>query len=134
MTPDNARQVGEMDAGNEPEKEKANEEQRKSWEAYNTNFAGLTADALLYLGPRAGLTRSPTRSDLYLDQDFRSEIDRRNRIMTGGSRRRFSAVAAPEVTPTIPRNPAFDPACKSSGVSPTATTSATLLTRAASMA
>jgi hypothetical protein len=64
---------------------KANEEQRKSWEAFNTNFGGLTADALLYLGARASLTRSPTRSDLYLDQDFRSEIDRRNRIMTGES-------------------------------------------------
>ena len=61
----------------------ANEQQRKSWEAYNTNFSGLTADAVLYLGPRASLTRSPIRSDLYLDQDFRNEIDRRNRIMTG---------------------------------------------------
>ena len=64
---------------------KATPEQRKSWEAYNANFSGLTADAVLYLGPRASLTRSPTRSDLYLDQDFRSEIDRRNRIMTGES-------------------------------------------------
>ena len=77
---------------------KANEEQRRSWEAFNANFAGLTADALLYLGPRASLTRSPTRSDLYLDQDFRSEIDRRNRIMTGESLTEYTEkenIAAP---------------------------------------
>ena len=77
---------------------KANEQQRKSWEAYNTNFAGLSADALLYLGPRASLTRSPTRADLYLDQDFRTEIDRRNRIMTGESLTEYTEkenIAAP---------------------------------------
>ncbi len=68
----------------------ANEKQRKSWEAFNNSFAGLTADALLYLGPRARLTRSPTRPDLYLDEDFRREIDRRNRIMTGGPLTEFT--------------------------------------------
>jgi hypothetical protein len=34
---------------------------------------------------RGSLTRSPARADIYLDQDFRNEIDRRNRIMTGES-------------------------------------------------
>jgi len=63
----------------------ANERQRKSWEEFNRSFAGLTADAMLYFGPRASLTRSPARPDLYLDQDFRSEIERRFRIMTGRS-------------------------------------------------
>jgi hypothetical protein len=68
----------------------ANEDQRKSWDAENANFAGLTADALLYLGTRGSLTRSPARADIYLDQDFRNEIDRRNRIMTGESLTKYT--------------------------------------------
>src|SRR5437016_8895656 len=50
-----------------------------------------------------------------------------------GSRRRLSAVEAPDRTPTMARRPAFVPACRSRGVSPTVTTSATLLTRADSI-
>jgi hypothetical protein len=40
-------------------------------------------DALLYLGPAASLTKSPTIPDLYLDEAFRREIDRRSMIMSG---------------------------------------------------
>jgi hypothetical protein len=40
--------------------------------------SGVAGDALLYLGPAAGLTRSPLSPDLYLDPDLRKEIDRRS--------------------------------------------------------
>jgi hypothetical protein len=46
-------------------------------------LSGGTADALLYLGPAARLTRSPESPDLYLDLKFRAEIDRRMFIETG---------------------------------------------------
>jgi hypothetical protein len=45
-----------------------------------SNF-GLAGDALLYLGPKASLVRSPASPDLYLDQDYRREMDRRYRLM-----------------------------------------------------
>jgi hypothetical protein len=41
------------------------------------------ADALLYLGPAVSLTQSPMTPDLYLDENFRREIDRRSMILTG---------------------------------------------------
>ena len=47
------------------------------------NYAGLHSDALLYLGPRKSLTWSPNVPDLYLDPDFRSEVDRRLRLRAG---------------------------------------------------
>jgi hypothetical protein len=40
--------------------------------------SGVAGDALLYLGPAAGLTHSPLSPDLYLDPDLRKEIDRRS--------------------------------------------------------
>ena len=40
-------------------------------------------DALLYLGPAASLNKSPTIPDLYLDEAFRREINRRSMIMSG---------------------------------------------------
>jgi hypothetical protein len=45
--------------------------------------AGVAGDALLYLGPATSLTESPIAPDLYLDMDFRQEIDRRSFIMNG---------------------------------------------------
>src|SRR5882757_1765362 len=47
--------------------------------------SGVGADALLYLGPAADLTKSPMSQDLFLDEDFRKEIDRRALIRTGAS-------------------------------------------------
>lgn len=41
------------------------------------------ANALLYLGPVSILTESPRTPDLYLDEDFRREINRRSMILTG---------------------------------------------------
>jgi len=41
------------------------------------------ANALLYLGPVSGLTESPQTPDLYLDESFRREINRRTVIISG---------------------------------------------------
>jgi hypothetical protein len=43
----------------------------------------LTPDALLYLGPRDRLFQSPKDPDIYLDLDFRTEMERRNQIRSG---------------------------------------------------
>lgn len=45
--------------------------------------SGVAGDALLYLGPAASLTWSPFAPDLYLDADFREEMNRRSLIRTG---------------------------------------------------
>jgi hypothetical protein len=45
--------------------------------------SGVAGDAMLYLGPSAGLTESPMAPDLYLDLAFRKEIGRRFQIVTG---------------------------------------------------
>ena len=56
------------------------------------------ADAVLFVGPRAQLTRSPVLPDLYLDEDYRRELSRRQQIMTG------TALNAPRIenTPATP--------------------------------
>lgn len=58
----------------EKAKELADMEERSS---------GGAGNALLYLGPAVTLTHSPFSPDLYLDADFRKEIDRRS-FMTSG--------------------------------------------------
>jgi len=60
-----------------------------------TNFA-LNGNALLYLGPKESLRRSPASPDLYLDRDYRREMDRRYRLMT----------KTPLDINTVERNPA----------------------------
>jgi hypothetical protein len=40
-------------------------------------------DAILFLGPATSLTRSPLFPDLYLDEDYRQEINRQNAIKMG---------------------------------------------------
>ena len=47
------------------------------------NFAGLTGDALLYLGPRSQQVNGPYDPTIYLDLDRRAELDRRNQIKNG---------------------------------------------------
>ena len=47
------------------------------------DYVGLTSDALLYLGPRSQQTCSPIMPDIYLDLDFRAELDRRSVIRRG---------------------------------------------------
>jgi hypothetical protein len=46
-------------------------------------LSGGRGDALLYMGPAASLTRAQESPDLYLDFEFRAEIDRRMLIETG---------------------------------------------------
>ena len=46
-------------------------------------LSGSMGDALLYLGSAASLTEAPALPDLYLDFEFRAEIDRRMLIETG---------------------------------------------------
>lgn len=53
------------------------------YEADMRNFAGLTGDALLYLGPRSQQVNGPYNPAIYLDLDFRAELDRRNQIKNG---------------------------------------------------
>ena len=61
---------------NETESEKAKEmADIEDWSS------GIAGDALLYLGPATSLTQSPIAPDLYLDADFRKEIDRRAFMM-----------------------------------------------------
>lgn len=48
-----------------------------------TQGLGMPGDAVLYVGPAAGLTESPVTPDLYLDPAFRSEINRRSLIIGG---------------------------------------------------
>jgi len=44
------------------------------------NYAGLNSDALLYLGPRKQLLWGPWDPGIYMDGDFRAELDRRHII------------------------------------------------------
>jgi hypothetical protein len=59
------------------------EETQERWNAFIPSFNGESSDAFLYLGPRKSLTASPSVPDLYLDLEFRSEIDRRSRVRIG---------------------------------------------------
>lgn len=54
-------------------------------------------DALLYLGPAASLTQSPSIPDLYLDEVFRREINRRSMIVSGSP----LPATIPPVSPTF---------------------------------
>jgi hypothetical protein len=58
-------------------------ERTKAVSAFENESSGVNGDALLYLGPAATLTESPTTPDMYLDESFRSEINRRRVMMSG---------------------------------------------------
>ena len=73
----------------------ATEKNRLLDEFLESNFA-LNGNALLYLGPKESLRRSPSSPDLYLDRDYRREMDRRYRLMT----------KTPLDINTVERNPA----------------------------
>lgn len=53
------------------------------FEMSGRNNLGLTSDALLYLGPRASLLKGPSAPDIYLDTEYRAEMDRRMVLRTG---------------------------------------------------
>jgi hypothetical protein len=61
--------------------------------------SGGAGDALLYLGPATSLTESPIAPDLYLDADFRKEIDRRA-FMKNGQHLTWPAVRNNPVSPS----------------------------------
>lgn len=44
------------------------------------DYTGLTSDGLLYLGPRDQQVCSPASPDIYLDLDFRAELERRKQL------------------------------------------------------
>jgi hypothetical protein len=67
-------------------------------EIANRNNYGLTADALLYLGTRDHLNKASPMPDMYLDLDFRAELDRRNRIITGQPIESYTAEKSPAVS------------------------------------
>ncbi|OAI44342.1 hypothetical protein AYO42_00925 [Rhizomicrobium sp. SCGC AG-212-E05] len=47
------------------------------------NNVGLTADALLYMGPRDSLLQDGTDPDILMDLDYRAELARRYELRTG---------------------------------------------------
>jgi hypothetical protein len=59
------------------------------------DYVGLTSDALLYLGPRSQQVCSPAMPDIYLDLDFRAELERRSQIRRG---KPIGGFTAPENT------------------------------------
>jgi hypothetical protein len=79
---------------NETDSEKAKE--MADIEDWSSGGAG---DALLYLGPATNLTQSPIAPDLYLDADFRKEIDRRA-FMRNGQHLTWPAVRNNPVSPS----------------------------------
>jgi hypothetical protein len=79
---------------NETDSEKAKE--MADIEDWSSGGAG---DALLYLGPATSLTESPIAPDLYLDADFRKEIDRRA-FMKNGQHLTWPAVRNNPVSPS----------------------------------
>ena len=62
---------------------RANDETDTQYETESRNFSGLTGDALLYLGPRNQMVWSPNSPDIYLDLDFRAELERRHELKYG---------------------------------------------------
>jgi hypothetical protein len=59
----------------------------------------VMTDALLYLGPTASLTKSSEDPDIYLDLDFRAEINRRQLIRNGRPLTGNDARGNPSVRP-----------------------------------
>jgi hypothetical protein len=70
------------------------------WEAFLSSFNGMASDAFLYLGPRQSLTASPRLPDMYLDMEYRAEIDRRLRLRRGNG---LAAIPEPANYPVAPQ-------------------------------
>jgi hypothetical protein len=70
-------------------------EKAKDFADMEDKVSGVDSDAMLYLGPAASLTESPISPDLYLDADFRKEINRRLVLMG----------RQPNTWPTVMDNP-----------------------------
>jgi hypothetical protein len=70
-----------------------------AFEMSGRNNLGLNSDALLYLGPRAGLLKGPNDPDIYLDSEYRAEMDRRMVLRTG----QHLTGSGPSGNPSVPR-------------------------------
>jgi len=70
-----------------------------AFEMSGRNNLGLTSDALLYLGPRAGLLKGPADPDIYLDGAYRAEMDRRMVLRTG----QHLTGSGPAGNPAVPK-------------------------------
>jgi hypothetical protein len=84
---------------------KSSQQTDEQWEASLPSLKGAASDAFLYLGPRKSLTTSPIVPDLYLDLEFRAEIDRRMRLRTGNG---LVAIPDPAYNPATARPYALD--------------------------
>jgi hypothetical protein len=71
-------------------------ERIKALAGMENEASGVDGDALLYLGRAATLTESPSIPDIYLDEKFRSEINRRRILMSG----RPLTLSIPQTSPT----------------------------------
>jgi hypothetical protein len=58
----------------------ARDRMRQLTERTERLLSGVDSDALLYLGSAASLTRTPTDPDVYLDEDYRAEINRQMQL------------------------------------------------------
>lgn len=56
---------------------------QSAYQTESRDTAGLTSDALLYLGPRDQMLRGPISPDVYLDSDYHTELERRFELRTG---------------------------------------------------
>jgi hypothetical protein len=79
------------------------------FEMSGRNNLGLNSDALLYLGPRAGLLKGPADPDIYLDAEYRAEMDRRMVLRTG----QHLNGSGPSGNPSVPMT-FFDPVTQAS--------------------
>jgi len=77
---------------------------QEEYELSAHQFAGLDSDALLYMGARKSLMVSPMVPDLYLDLEYRAEMDRRMRLRLGTG---LKAIPDPWGNPAVIR-PMFD--------------------------
>ena len=69
------------------------------YETESRNVSGVTADALLYLGPRNRMLWSAWSPDIYLDFEFRTELERRHELKFGAPIRGFTTRDLPVVAP-----------------------------------
>jgi hypothetical protein len=63
-------------------------------------ISGVDSDALLYLGPATSLTRTPTDPDIYLDEDYRAEINREMQLRPQAQVRALPSIKNYAVTPS----------------------------------
>jgi hypothetical protein len=74
-------------------------EQKKTMAQAQHNSLGMNGHGLLYLGPRERLGRSSSSPDIYMDLEFRAEIERRHNITSRGQKLEgFNAERSPATT------------------------------------